>query len=173
MNDTIITVVGNLVDRPTRRVLDSGASVTNFRVASTSRRYDRESQQWIDRDTLFVKVTCWRRMADNVARSLVQGDPVAVTGRCYTRFYESGGVTKMSFEMEASGIGPDLNFGQADFSRMRRDKPASGVVEDPFGAATAGLPPEGVVGAIDEEEDFEHLTEPEPDEPELVESGIG
>ena len=60
MNDTVITVVGNLVDEPRMRVTKNGHSVANFRIASTSRRYDAEQSTWIDNATLFVTVTCWR-----------------------------------------------------------------------------------------------------------------
>jgi single-strand DNA-binding protein len=42
MNDTMMTIVGNVVDSPRRRETKNGHDVTNFRVASTSRRYDRE-----------------------------------------------------------------------------------------------------------------------------------
>jgi single-stranded DNA-binding protein len=83
MNDTMLTVVGNVVDPPHRRSLDNGASVTTFRVASTSRRFDREQNAYVDRDTLFVRVNCWRQLGDNVVRSLVKGDPVVVTGRYF------------------------------------------------------------------------------------------
>jgi single-strand DNA-binding protein len=62
MNDTAMTIVGNLVDEPRLRVTKNGHSVANFRVASTSRRYDAEQSAWVDNATLFVTVTCWQGM---------------------------------------------------------------------------------------------------------------
>jgi len=62
MNDTVMTIVGNLVDEPRLRVTKNGHSVANFRVASTSRRYDSEAGKWVDNATLFVTVTCWQNL---------------------------------------------------------------------------------------------------------------
>jgi len=45
MNDTTMTIIGNVVDAPRMRMTKSGHAVTNFRVASTSRRFDREHQR--------------------------------------------------------------------------------------------------------------------------------
>src|ERR1700731_2769365 len=87
MNDTIMTVVGNVVDDPRMRMTKNGHGVANFRMASTSRRFDREHETYVDNSTLFVNVTCWRAMAENVAMSLRKGQPVIVTGRYYSREY--------------------------------------------------------------------------------------
>ncbi|WP_225438537.1 single-stranded DNA-binding protein [Candidatus Frankia nodulisporulans] len=75
MLDTTITVVGNLVDAPELRVTAGGASVCSFRLASTPRRFDRAENRWVDGATLFVRVSCWRQLADNVASSLTKGGP--------------------------------------------------------------------------------------------------
>jgi len=123
MYETIVTVVGNVVDTPTRRVLDNGTSVVGFRVASTSRRFDREAGAWGDGDSLYLKVTCWRQLADNASRSLVKGDPVVVTGRLFTRTYEAEGQRRSSFEVDAFAVGHDLARGIASFSRPQRPAP--------------------------------------------------
>ncbi|SHN27256.1 single-stranded DNA-binding protein [Cryptosporangium aurantiacum] len=118
MNETITTLVGNVVDTPSRRTLDSGVSVTSFRVASTSRRFDRVTNRWVDGDSLYLKVTCWRSLAENTSVSLVKGDPVIVTGRLYTRLYEVAESRRAAYELEATAIGFDLNRGRATFQRM-------------------------------------------------------
>ena len=105
MNETLLTVVGNVVDAPSRRALESGVSVTTFRVASTNRRFDKGEQRWTDGDPLYLRVTCWRQLADNTARSLSKGDPVMVTGRLFTRLYEVDGQRRASYELEASAVG--------------------------------------------------------------------
>lgn len=119
MRETLITVTGNVVDTPQRRRTDQGHSVASFRVASTQRKFDRNDGQWVDGDSLYLKVTCWRALADNVDRSVVQGDPIVVTGRLYTRTYEVDGQRRAAYELEAHALGLDLSRGVADFTRTR------------------------------------------------------
>jgi single stranded DNA-binding protein len=111
LNDTYMTIVGNVVDAPRMRLTKSGHAVTNFRVASTSRRYDQEQQRYVDNCTLFVNVTCWRAMAENVAFSVHKGQPVLVTGRYYSREYEINETVRISYELEANSVGHDLGRG--------------------------------------------------------------
>jgi single-strand DNA-binding protein len=123
MNDTWMTIVGNVVDEPRRRETKNGHTVTNFRVASTSRRYDREQERWVDNDTLYVTVTAWRAQGDNVAESLHKGQPVVVYGRYYTRDYRVNDQVRTSYELEATAVGHDLSRGVALFTRMNRQAP--------------------------------------------------
>jgi single-strand DNA-binding protein len=120
MNDTFMTIVGNVVDAPRMRLTKSGHAVTNFRVASTSRRFDREHQRWIDNATLFVNVTCWRAMAENVAFSVHKGQPVIVSGRYYSREYEINETVRISYELEANAVGHDLTRGTSEFRKVIR-----------------------------------------------------
>jgi len=137
MNDTTLTIVGNVVDAPERKVLDNGASVTTFRVASTSRRFDREQSSWIDRDTLFVRVTCWRQLGDNASRCLIKGDPVVVVGRYFSRRYEVEEQKRTAYDLEASAIGHDLARGTSTFQRNPRSADAQPAyeVDEPAPAA--------------------------------------
>lgn len=121
MYETIVTVVGNVVDTPRLRRTASGVDVANFRVASTARRYDRATGSWADHGTLFLGVSCWRRLGVNVTESLRRGDPVVVTGRLFARSYEVNGQTRTGFEIEAHAVGPDLSRGTAVFQRTGRD----------------------------------------------------
>lgn len=118
MNDTMMTIVGNVVDEPRRRQTKNGHEVTNFRVASTSRRYDREQERFIDNATLFVNVTCWRAMALNVDRSVRKGQPVVVTGRYTMREYKVEEQLRTAYELEALAVGHDLSRGTSDFTRV-------------------------------------------------------
>jgi single-strand DNA-binding protein len=135
VNDTIMTVVGNVVDTPRMRMTKSGHAVTNFRVASTSRRFDREHQRWVDNSTLFVNVTCWRAMAENVSLSVHKGQPVVVCGRYYSREYEINETVRVSYELEANVVGHDLSRGTADFRKTVRPSVAASVEVD-----TEGIP---------------------------------
>ncbi|WP_412541877.1 single-stranded DNA-binding protein [Longispora sp. K20-0274] len=121
MFDTYVTIVGNVLSAPeSRRTVRTGTAVTNFKVASTARRFDRATETWVDGDSLRVKVACWRRLGEHVSTSIVQGDPVIVTGRLSTREYETEtGEKRISYELEAIAVGHDLARGTGRFSRWR------------------------------------------------------
>ncbi|MFC7276495.1 single-stranded DNA-binding protein [Paractinoplanes rhizophilus] len=134
MFDTTITLVGNVLTTPEwRRIPTTGTLVANFKVASTARRYDKESGQWIDGNNLRIRVVAWRRLAEGVASSITVGDPVMVQGRLYTRDWkDEGGNHRVSYEMEASAIGHDLSRGRARFFRTRTGTSAA-QIEDAEG----------------------------------------
>lgn len=136
MNDTQMTIVGNVVDDPRRRETKNGFAVTNFRVASTSRRYDREHEKFVDNGTLYVTVTCWRAMAENVHRSIRKGQPVVVTGRYYMREYTVEEQVRTAYELEATAVGHDLARGTSQFTRVYQSGPAVTVVRDERGLPT-------------------------------------
>jgi single-strand DNA-binding protein len=129
--DTNLVIVGNVLVAPQwRRVEKNGSLVAHFRVASTSRRYDRENKCWIDGNNLRVRVTAWRRLAEGVASSLTVGDPVIIYGRLYTRDWKDDkGNNRISYEMEASSIGHDLARGRAKFFRTKATQDA-GMLEE-------------------------------------------
>lgn len=121
MYDTYITLCGNILTAPEwRRTTNTGSLVTHFRVASNARRFDRATGQWVDGNSLRVRVTCWRKLAEGVAASLMTGDPVVVYGRLYTRDWTDGdGQHRTQYELEAVAVGPDLSRGRARFIRNR------------------------------------------------------
>jgi single-strand DNA-binding protein len=139
MNESTLTVIGNVVDTPQRRKTDGGVSVTSFRVASTARRFDKQEGRWIDGESLYLKVTCWRSLADNVDRSVVKGDPIVVTGRLFTRLYEVEGQRRSSFELDAMALGLDLTRGVAAFSRTRPTAAPTYEVDDAAAGTTGEL----------------------------------
>ncbi len=71
--ETTITVVGNLTADPELRFTQSGAAVTSFTVASTPRKFDKNSGEWKDGEALFLRCNVWRQVAENVAESLTRG----------------------------------------------------------------------------------------------------
>ena len=121
MFDTYVTIVGNVLTAPEwRRTTQSGTLVTNFKVASTARRLDRESGRWVDGNSLRVRVNCWRKLAEGVASSVMTGDPVVVVGRMYTRdWVDDAGNHRTMYEMEAVAVGHDLSRGRGRFARNR------------------------------------------------------
>jgi single-strand DNA-binding protein len=141
--ETMVTIVGNVVDNPRMRRTERGADVASFRLGSTARRLDRDSGQWVDGNKLFVSVSCWRQLAVNAMDSLRRGDPVVVSGRLSTREYEKDGQKRSSFELEASALGHDLSRGTTVFSRTRSEPmPVFEVVGPPGGEETEPAGPQ-------------------------------
>jgi single-strand DNA-binding protein len=119
--ETIITVVGNLTDDPELRFTPSGAAVANFTVASTPRTFDKNSNEWVDQEALFLRCSIWRQAAENVAESLQRGMRVVVQGRLKARTYETReGEKRTVFEVEVDEIGPSLKFATAKVNRTSR-----------------------------------------------------
>ncbi|MEV4966682.1 single-stranded DNA-binding protein [Streptomyces sp. NPDC024062] len=107
--ETVITVVGNLVDNPELKFTPSGAAVTKFRVASTPRIFDRQANEWKDGDGLFLTCSVWRQAAENTAESLARGMRVIVQGRLTQRSYEDReGVKRTVYELDVEEVGPSL-----------------------------------------------------------------
>ncbi|QTH59975.1 single-stranded DNA-binding protein [Corynebacterium hindlerae] len=116
--DTVITVVGNIVADPELRFTPSGAAVANFRIASTPRTFDRNSNQWVDGEALFLTCNVWRQAAENVAESLKKGMRVIVQGRLKQRSYETReGEKRTIFEVEVDEVGPSLKYATAQVTR--------------------------------------------------------
>lgn len=120
--DTPITIVGNLVADPELRFTPSGAAVANFRIASTPRTFNRETNQWEDGEALFLTCNVWRQMAENVAESLSKGMRVIVTGRLKQRSYQTKeGEQRTVFEVEVDEAGPSLKYATATVNRNPRE----------------------------------------------------
>jgi single-strand DNA-binding protein len=119
--ETVITVVGNLVNDPELRFTNSGAAVASFRIASTPRTFDRQSGEWKDGEALFLSCSVWRQAAENVAESLQRGSRVIVQGRLKQRSYETReGEKRTVIEMEVDEIGPSLRYATAKVQKMSR-----------------------------------------------------
>jgi single-strand DNA-binding protein len=119
--ETVITVVGNLVDDPELRFTPSGAAVANFRIASTPRTFDRQTNEWKDGDALFLSCAVWRQAAENVAESLQKGMRVVVQGRLKQRQYETReGEKRTVVELEVEEVGPSLKYATAKVARASR-----------------------------------------------------
>ncbi len=119
--ETPITIVGNMVADPELKYTQSGAAVANFRVASTPRFYNRETNQWEDGQGLFLSCNVWREAAENVVETLSKGMRVIVTGRLRQRNYETReGERRTVFEIEVDEVGPSLKFASAQVNRNQR-----------------------------------------------------
>ena len=154
--ETQITVIGNLTGDPELRFIQSGAAVVNFTVASTPRTFDRQSNEWKDGETLFMRCSLWREAAENVAESLTKGMRVIVTGRLVSRSYEANGEKRTVTELQVDEVGPSLRYATAKVTRTQRgggssgggfggggfsSSPAGGSDSDPWASAPASDEP--------------------------------
>jgi single-strand DNA-binding protein len=124
VNDSIVTISGNLVDDPQLRVTPRGVPVADFRIASTSRHYDQTAGEWRDGDTVYITCTVWRQAAENVAESLTKSSRVLVTGRLIQRDYQSAsGEKRTVVEIDADDVGASLR--TATVQIRKRDRVVS------------------------------------------------
>lgn len=125
--DTVITIIGNLTADPELRFTPSGAAVANFTVASTPRAFDRQSNEWKDGETLFMRCSIWRDAAENVAESLHRGTRVIVSGRLKSRSYETKeGEKRTVMELEVDEVGPSLRYASAKVTKAERGQGGGG-----------------------------------------------
>jgi len=144
-NETVITIVGNLVADAELRFTPSGAAVANFTIASTPRTFDKQTNEWKDGDALFLRCNIWREAAENVAESLTRGARVIAQGRLTQRSYETReGEKRTVVELEVDEIGPSLKYATAKVNKANRGggnggggfaKASTAPDDDPWGAA--------------------------------------
>jgi single-strand DNA-binding protein len=150
--DTVITLVGNLVDDPELRFTPSGAAVAKFRIASTPRFLDKQTNEWKDGESLFLSCNVWRQAAENVAESLQRGMRVIVQGRLKQRSYETKeGEKRTVYEVEVDEVGPSLKSATAKVVKTQRGAGGgfgggSAADNDPWASAAPAPAPAGNAG---------------------------
>jgi single-strand DNA-binding protein len=118
-NEAQISVVGYVASEPEYVQVGQGIPKLTMRVAWTTRRREPSTGEWVDANTSFVRVTCWRRLADNLATCLRKGDPVLLRGRLDVRpFVGKDGQRRISVDVDANTLGHDLSRGVAGFRRV-------------------------------------------------------
>src|SRR6201981_752536 len=150
--DTQITISGNLVDDPELRFTPAGQPVARFRVASTPRFLDRNTNEWKDGDSLFLSCNVWRQAAENVAESLQRGMRVIVSGRLRQRSYETKeGEKRPVYEIEVDEVGPSLRNASAKVTKSSRSTGGGGFSGGPSGGGgTSGYGGSGGRPAADD-----------------------
>jgi len=144
MHDTV-TIVGNVATDPTQGRTASGIAVTNFRLASTHRRFDDATQTWVDVATNWYSVAAFRQLGEHAKASLRSGDSVIVTGRMKIRAWENNGKHGTSVDIDADAIGHDLRWGTTAYRRSTRSTPeppaqsrGGGAVDDDRSSESSG-----------------------------------
>src|SRR6187397_372834 len=119
--ETTITLVGNLTADPELRFTPSGAAVASFTIASTPRQFDRNTNEWVDGEAMFLRCSIWRQAAENVAESLQRGMRVVAQGRLKARSYETReGEKRTVMELDVEEVGPSLKYATAKVTRVTR-----------------------------------------------------
>ena len=145
--DTTITIIGNLVNDPELRYTPTGQAVATFRVASTPRFMDRQTNEWKDGDSLFLSCNVWRQAAENVAESLQRGMRVIVSGRLRQRSYETKeGEKRTVYEIEVDEVGPSLRNASAKVNRSARSGAGGAGGSGGFGGGQSGSSGQGGYG---------------------------
>jgi single-strand DNA-binding protein len=138
MNETQLTITGNLVDDPELRFTPSGQPVAKFRIASTPRYFDKQTSAWKDGDSLFLTVNVWRQAAENVAESMTRGTRAIVTGRLRQRSYEAQDGTKRTvYEIEADEVAVSLRNATAKVAKVTRTSGGEAQASHPVGGQGA------------------------------------
>jgi single-strand DNA-binding protein len=145
MSETI-TVTGNVATEPQQRTIGDGISVTSFRVACTHRRFDRETQAWVDAYTNYYSVSAFRSLGRNAFASLHSGDRVVVSGTLRLKEWDNGTRRGMTAEIDAESIGHDLLWGVTTYQRGGSPAPAASAA-DPASPAPAASAPAGTTDA--------------------------
>lgn len=150
MNETLVTIVGNVASVVSYAQTTGGVPVANFRLAATERRYDRAVGDWVDGDTHWVTVVAWRWLATNLVSSLSKGDPVVVSGRLRIREWDEGGGRRCGVEIDARSVGHDLNRGTSAFrwaARSKAESPPGGSGHETQGQTESSVP-DWIVAAV-------------------------
>lgn len=132
--ETVITIVGNLTADPELRTTRNGGTVANFSIAATPRTFDKQSNQWVDGDALFLRCSAWSDLATHCAQSLAKGMRVIAQGRLQQRSYQANdGSQRTVIELQVDEIGPSLRFATAQVRKMQSGGYQGGNANGGFG----------------------------------------
>lgn len=127
MADAYVTVVGNITSDPELRFMPNGDARASFTVAQNSRKFDRETNQWVDGDSTFFDCTVWRAYAENVADSLKKGMRVVVHGKLQVRNYETReGEKRTAVQINVEEVGPSLRYATAQVTKTSNNSGGGG-----------------------------------------------
>jgi single-strand DNA-binding protein len=130
----LVTVTGFVGSDPRHNVTDAGLPITNFRLATSRRYFDRAKGEWVDGETNWYSVAAFRQLAVNAAASVSKGDRVVVHGRLRVRPWETGEKSGTAVEIDAEAMGHDLSWGRTKVTRTA----ASRAVDDGERPGAAG-----------------------------------
>jgi len=113
----MISVTGLVATTPRHLITQDGLPITSFRLASSTRRFDRTANKWVDGETNWYTITAFKQLAINSAGSVNKGDRIMVHGILRVRDWDNGERAGTSVEVEADALGHDLTWGSSVFTR--------------------------------------------------------
>ena len=97
-----VILVGNLGRDPETRTAQSGTTIANLNIATTTRR--KQGEEWVEH-TEWHRVVCFGKTADNVSRFLSKGRQVYIEGRMQTRkWQDQSGADRYTTEVVADTV---------------------------------------------------------------------
>lgn len=120
-NETHISFTGNTVGDVELRFTPSGTPVGNVTVAVTPRKFDRQSNEWVDGVTTFWPCTIWREQAEHATESIPKGTRVMVIGTVRTDEWEdkNGGGKRSRQVIDVEDIGPSMKYATAQVTKAQ------------------------------------------------------
>lgn len=107
-----ITVEGRLAADPELRFSPSGTAMARMRVIAADRRMNKETGEWEDGDVLWIDVTAFKKLAENLVESVQKGDLLVITGRIRTEEWDDrdSGQKRSKIAMLADTVAASLAF---------------------------------------------------------------
>ncbi len=97
-----VMVIGRLGQKPESKVLQGGATVANFSVATTESWKDKSGAK--QEKTEWHRIVAWGKTAELVVKYLDKGRQVYIEGKLQTRSWEDNGVKKYATEIVANNV---------------------------------------------------------------------
>lgn len=128
IGETVLNITGNLTADPELRTTGQGAQVASFTIADTSRTFNKQTNQYEDGPTLFMRCSAWNDLARHCAQSLAKGMRVIAQGRLRQHSYQAqDGSNRTVIELQVDEIGPSLRYATAQVTKTaRQDGPVYG-----------------------------------------------
>lgn len=138
IGDMQLTVIGNLTTDPELRFTQQGVAVAQFVIAVNPKEKGTDGK-WTDGEPSFVRVECWRQLAENACESLSRGMRVIAYGRWREERWEKDGQKQSAWRLTADSVGPDLNFATARVVKAARQN-GQAAPDDPWAGASRTRP---------------------------------
>lgn len=148
--------VGRLVEDPQLRFAQNGTAVCSVNLAFNSRRQNPQTREWEDGDSMFVRATAFKELAESMAESLTRGCEVVVSGRLKLDRWEDKqtGEKRSAPSLLLDACGPNLRYATAKVNKVDRSgggSSKSAPADDPWGQA-----PPATGGGFADEPPFHH-----------------
>jgi single-strand DNA-binding protein len=153
-NEANFAVSGYVATQPRSYTTKDGTPTLSMRVAWTPRVVSKVTGEWTDQPTSFVSVTCYRKVAENAAKSLRKGDPIVLRGTLKVREYaDQAGAKRTAVDVVADSLGHDLSKGSTHYTKAPRHSEKTAEEYDSSTAVERNPLPGDVVALASEDGD--------------------